>query len=90
MSLAKLCSHLEMIRDREIERGNEIESVAERPFERCDLFVSLKRPFGSSYEELVEPEAVSADTNTDPHYPVGKSYYCREDRHAIFAPQQLR
>jgi hypothetical protein len=85
-----LCQHLTAIRDEEIGRGNEIDSVVEREFENVDLLVMLKKPFGAYYEDFSDPRAVSADVNTDPHYPVGKSYYCREHRQAIFAPQEMR
>ena len=79
-----------MIRDREFARGNQVESVWEGAFTNCDLVVALRRPFGAYYEDEIDGTVVSASMNTDPHYPVGKSYYCRRDRHALFAPQQFR
>lgn len=90
MDATNLCADLSTIRDRELARGNQVESVTEEAFEHCDLIVALKQPFGAYYEDEIDETVVSADINTDPHYPVGKSYYCQRDRHALFAPQQMR
>lgn len=90
MNSNNLCLDLSVIRDRELARGNEIDGVSEREFVNCDLLISLKKPFGEYYEEILALGVVSADVNVDPHYPIGKSYYCRRDRHAIFAPQQTK
>ena len=84
-----LCSELTFILDREVQRGNLVDSVLEHAYEKCDRLVSLKRPFGAYYEDDACPNVITTIDN-DPHYPVGKTYYCREHRHAIFGPQTWR
>lgn len=89
MERPHVCSHLQFIVEGELERGNRIESIAEEAFDRCDLLVIFAGPFGAYYEESV-PRDVQMDIKTDPHYPVGKSFFCTTHRQALFAPQEHR
>ena len=85
-----LCSHLAPILERELANGNSVESVIEKAFERCDLFVILARPFSSYHEDYEIAPSVKVKRITDQHYAVGKSYFCSDDRDALFAPEEPR
>lgn len=85
----KVCVDLTFILDRELARSNEIESVIEHAYEKCDLLISLSRSFGAYYEDEAGPD-VETLIDADPHYPAGKTYYCPTHRHAIFGPQTWR
>lgn len=86
----ELCPHIEPIGDRELREGNEVESVLENAYAKVDLLVMLKRPFHAYYEDQIDTSRVIVSYDTDPHYPVGKSYFCEEHRQAIFGPQEFR
>ena len=89
MGTQGICSHLEPIVARELRDGNAISSVTTREYANCDLLIQLQRPFARYYEPDL-PSNVTGHTNSDPHYPVGKGYFCSIDRHDVFAPQELR
>jgi hypothetical protein len=84
-----VCQHLEAIIARELDHGNAIASVSTKEYANCDLLVVLRKPFTAHYENDV-PSSVTGYVNSDPHYPLGKGYFCSIDRHEVFAPQVLR
>ena len=82
----KLCDKLQRILDLELRAGNSVERTAEEAFDKVDLWVGLKKRFRAQYEADGLGTGLKVDYNSDAHYPVGKSYYCAECRHVLFAP----
>jgi hypothetical protein len=81
----KICGHLQYILDNEIKSGNEVKQVFKDSFERCELLIILKRRFSKEYEKEKLPKDVKMHIDNDPHYPIGKGYYCIKHKHDIFA-----
>ena len=79
-----LCEHLQPILDLEIDGGNKIRETHRDAYERCELLLELQKPFSRLHDRGAAE--VTADVNRDPHYPIGKSYYCTIHRQAIYAP----
>jgi hypothetical protein len=83
--LPQVCEHLAPILSHELAAGNEIQQVSTDAFERCRLFVILKAGFHAEHGQFAAGAGIKDGINRDPHYPVGRSFYCGVHQHALLA-----
>ncbi|MDA3799122.1 MAG: hypothetical protein PF692_08590 [Kiritimatiellae bacterium] len=81
------CGQLKRILDQELLENNTVKHTSNATWQRCQTMVVLRTRFSRLYENEADfGEDLEMDVNKDPHYPVGKSYYCPIHEEALIAP----
>jgi len=83
--MKKICDDLEFILKNELQNGNCIKKIYKNTFENCDLLVVLEKKFTKNYEIEKIPNHVKVHTDKDPHYLIGKGYFCNKHKHDLFS-----
>lgn len=82
-----LCSHLLMIFEYEISKGNKILETSEG-WTNANFVMDLQNPMDIEYEKLnlIDTIYVKYWESYDTHYPPQKGFYCEKCKHSIAGP----
>jgi len=84
----RLCEHLRLVYELELNLGNSVQRVDEPAGTRCPLAVIFAAPLHFAEAEaksLIKPP-LRRWVNVDPHYPREAGLVCEESQHVLAGP----